>query len=102
MRIKRIVLENHCDISILRSDVVHQLIVYVKLTFGYFFKTRNHTKRGGLSTAGRSNENDKFLIGNIKVKIRYCGDATGVSFKNTLQGYTGHKLPPSVILMVLL
>ncbi len=63
-----------------------KLIVYVKLTFGYFFKARDHAERGGLSAAGRTNKDDKFFIGNIKVKIRYRGDATGVSFEKYPSG----------------
>ena len=44
MRIQSIVLENHGDISVLRHDIIHQLVAYVKLTFGAFFKTGNHSE----------------------------------------------------------
>ena len=50
--VKRIVLENHCDVPVLGGNVVHQLIVDSKLALGYFLKTRHHAKSGGLAAAG--------------------------------------------------
>ena len=69
VRIQSVVLEYHCDISVFRCDVIHELAVDVELAFGNLFQTGDHTKRGGLSAAGRTDENDEFLICNIKVEF---------------------------------
>ena len=41
----------------------------VEKYFGDIFKTRNHTKRCGLSASGRAYENDKFLVGDLQIEI---------------------------------
>ena len=46
-----------------------RLVVDVQLAFGNFFQTCNHTQRGGLTAAGRADQNDKFLIFDIKVEV---------------------------------
>ena len=69
VRIKRVVLENHRDISILGLNVVHKFAVDIKFTVGNFFQTRDHTKSGGLTAAGRTDEYDKFFIFDIEGEI---------------------------------
>jgi len=54
MRIQSVVLENHCDISVLRSDIVYKTVAYIEFTFRDFFQTGNHSERCGLTAAGRS------------------------------------------------
>ena len=49
MRIKRIVLENHRYIAILRSNVVNKLVTDVDFTVGNFLKTCYHSQGSGLT-----------------------------------------------------
>src|SRR5574344_1835861 len=44
MRVQCVVLENHCDVSVLWRDVVHQFTVDVKFTFSDVFQTCDHTE----------------------------------------------------------
>ncbi len=85
MRIKRIVLENHRYITVFRSNIINKLVTDVDLTVGNFFKSRNHTESGGFTAARRSYENDKFLVFNFKVKIRYGSYSARISFVNMTQ-----------------
>ena len=85
MRIKSVVLENHRDLSVLRSNVIYETVAYEKLTLGDLFKTCNHTKSCCLSASGRSNEYEKFLVLDLKVEVRYRGNTAGVFLINVLK-----------------
>ena len=79
MRIKRIVLEHHCDVSVLGSDVVDKAVSDKKLTLGDLFKSRDHTQSGGFTASGRTDENDKFFVFDFKAEIvngRYAARIT--------------------------
>ncbi len=80
MRIKRVVLENHCDISILGNDVVYQFSVDIQFARRDFFKPRDHTERGRLTAAGRSYEYDEFFIPNVKAEIEHRLISAGIHF----------------------
>ena len=69
MWVKRIALENHGYISILGIDVINQTVVNIELAAAYFLKAGNHTKSGGLSTAGGTNEYDELAILNLHIKV---------------------------------
>ena len=69
MRIQSIVLEDHRDIAILRSDVVHQLVADVQLAFGDLLEAGDHTQRRGLAAAGRADQNDKFLVLDVQIEF---------------------------------
>ena len=79
MRIQSVVLENHRDISVLRSNVVYKTFADEQLALGNFLKTRDHTKGGGLTASGRTYKNDKFLVLDVYVDVGYCHNAAGVA-----------------------
>ena len=80
VRIQSVVLEHHCDIAVLRSNVVDQTVADVQLAFGNFFQAGDHTQGGGLTTAGRTDQNDKFLVLDVEVEVGNSGNAAGVFF----------------------
>ena len=84
MRIQSIILENHGDVTVLWFDVVHQLAVDTELTVGNVFQTGNHTKCGGLTTSGWSNEDDKLFICNLQIEVCYGMVTVRVNFLNSL------------------
>ena len=51
MRIQSIVLENHCNVTILRLDIVHDFVTDLQCTIGNFLKACNHTKCCGFTAA---------------------------------------------------
>ena len=82
MRIQSVVLEHHCDLSVLRSYVVDQLVADEKLTLGDLLQTCDHTESCGLTASGRTYEHQEFLILNLKVKVGNGGNATRIFFIN--------------------
>ena len=69
VRIQSVVLEDHCDVSVLGLDVVHKLAVDLELTGGNVLKTCDHTKGGGLSASGRTYEDDELLVSDFHVEV---------------------------------
>ena len=69
MRIQCIVLENHGNIPVLRFHVIHQFPINIKFSGRNILQTGNHTKCRGFTAAGRSYENNKFLVCNLQVKV---------------------------------
>ena len=90
MRIKRVVLENHGDVAVFRRDIVHQVPVNIKFTAGNIFQTGDHSQGGGLSAAGRTDEDDEFLIFNVKIHIMHGGILVIVYLFQILDQYFGH------------
>jgi len=73
--IKCIVLEYHCDITVLGSYVIYKTVADVKLTTGDFLKTCDHTQSGRFTASGRSNENDELTVSNVKAELLNGYDA---------------------------
>ena len=69
MRIQSVVLENHCDISVLRRDVIYQTVADVKLTLRDLLQTCDHTQGCGLTATRRAYQNDEFLISDFEVYV---------------------------------
>ena len=69
MGVQSIVLEHHRDVSVFGGYVVHQFSVNVQLAFRNLFQTGNHPQSGGLTAAGRANQNNKFLVFDFQVEV---------------------------------
>ena len=69
--VESVVLEYHGDVSVLGRHLCYVLAVDDESTRGNILKTCDHTKCGRLTTAGGTNENDKFAILNLKVEVEY-------------------------------
>jgi hypothetical protein len=85
MRIQSVVLEYHRDISVLGSDVVAELVADVQLALGDILKTRDHTQGSGLTATRGTDQNDKFLIFDLEVKVGYGDYAAVIDFVNVSQ-----------------
>ena len=85
VRIQSVVLEYHCDISVLRSDIIYQTVADVQFALRDFFQTSDHTQGCGLTTSGRANQNDKFLILNFNINILYRSNIARVNFVDVSQ-----------------
>ncbi len=85
MRIKSVVLENHRDLSILRSYVVYELVADEKLTLGDLLKSCYHTKSGGLTATGRTYEYEKLLVFDLKIEVRNSRNAAAILLIDVLK-----------------
>ena len=92
MRVQRVVLKDHRDIAVLRFDLVHFLVVDKQRTPAYFFESRDHTQRRRFTAAGRTDEDDKFLIRDIQVKILDRDKTVVILFCDIFQLYFRHFL----------
>ena len=72
--IQSIVLEDHGDVTVLGGHVVDQTAADVQLAFGNLFQTGDHTQGSGLTAAGRTDQNDKFLVLDLQVELLDCHD----------------------------
>ena len=84
MRIQSVVLEYHCDITVLRLYIIHNFVTDFKSTAGNFLKTCDHTKSCGFSASGWSYKDDKFFIFNFKIEILNSLKAVRIGFVNVL------------------
>ena len=71
MRIQSVVLEDHGDVSVLGDDVVDEFSVDIQLARRNFLEARDHTKGRGFTAAGRSDQNDEFLVSDIEAEIKH-------------------------------
>ena len=68
VRVQGVVLEDHRDVAVLGSHVVHQLAVDVQLAVGDLLESGDHAQRRGLAAAGGADQHDEFLVGDIQVE----------------------------------
>ena len=92
VRIQSVVLEHHGDIAVLRGNIIYQTVADVQLAFGNLFQAGDHTQRGRFTAAGRTNQNDEFLIRDFQSKVGYSRNSAGISFVDVFQGKTCHKV----------
>ena len=90
MRIQSVVLEHHGDLTILGCHIVDQLVADEQLALGDFLQTGDHTQCRGLTATGRTDQNQKFLVLDLQVKVGHGGDAAGVLLINVTKRYACH------------
>ena len=67
--IQSVVLEDHGDITVLGGNIIDETVADVQLTAGNVFQAGDHTQGGGLTAAGRTDQNDKFLVGDVQIEL---------------------------------
>ena len=67
--IQSVALEHHCDIAVLRGDIVDQAAADVHLALGDLLQTGDHAQGGGLTAARGADEDDELLVLNLKVEV---------------------------------
>jgi hypothetical protein len=63
--IKRVGLEYHGDVAVLRRDIVDQALADADFAARYLLQTGNHAQQGRLSAAGRADQHDELPVRNI-------------------------------------
>ena len=97
MRIQSVVLEYHCDISVLRLYIVNHSVTDLQFTGRNIFQTSDHTQRGGLTTAGGSYEDDEFFISDLEVEVFNCFKSIGITLQMFFKDNLPFCLPPYTI-----
>ena len=94
MRVKRIILEDHGDIAVARREVADVGVADKDFSRGETFQPCHHAQGAGLAAAGRSEENNEGLVGDLEGEVENGGDflaaATAVDLGDVLEGDAGH------------
>src|SRR5215469_2636217 len=75
MRVERIILEHHCDVSVLRRHIIDELIADVDLARGGFLEPGDHSQGGALSATRGPYEHDELSVGDIEIDTLNRGGA---------------------------
>ena len=67
MRVERVVLEHHCDVTVLGLNIGHVTVTNENAARVDIFKAGQHTQRSGLATARRTDQNQEFAIRDLQV-----------------------------------
>ena len=92
MRIERVVLENHCDVAVLRRDVVDDAVSDVDGSAADFLETGDHPERGGFAASGRTDEHHELPVFDFEVDVFDGEHAAIVHFADILEDYLCHFL----------
>ena len=85
MRIQRIVLEHHGDVTIFRRNVVDHASPYRDRPFRDILEPGDHSQRGRLPTARRADQNEEFTISDRQIQITYGPGPIGKDLPDTLE-----------------
>ena len=69
MRVERVALEDHRDVTVLGLNVVYELAVDVELAARNLFQAGNHAQRRRFAAARRANEHHELAVGHLEVEI---------------------------------
>ena len=94
VRVQSVVLEDHRDVAVFRGNVVDQTVADVHLAARDLLQASDHTQGGGLTTAGRTDENDKLLIRDFQAEIGNSGNIAGVNFLDVTAANGSHNAHP--------
>ena len=90
--IKTVALEHHRHIAVLGLQIIDPALTDINVALGAFLKTCDHPHGCGLPTPRRPQENQKFLIGNIKIEIVHT-DKIAPSLRHVFKPDLGHATP---------
>ncbi len=96
VRIERVVLKNHRDVTVLRRKIIDAFVGDQNITFRDLLETGDHSQGRGLSTAGRADENHELPVKNVETEILHSRDVLAsisrVDLIDVSEGYFGHSL----------
>ena len=90
MRIKRVILEHHGNVTVPRRDVIHQCAANGDIARGDFLQPCNHAERGGFAAARRPDKHDEFMIVDFKINAFYGLDAAFIGFDDFAKRNLSH------------
>ena len=69
VRIQRVVLEDHRDVSLFRREVVHDLVVDAELSVRDLLEARNHPQSGRLAAARRADHHHQLAVVDRQIEV---------------------------------
>ncbi len=95
VRIERVVLEHHRDVAVLWRHIVDDVAPDHDVAVGDVLKAGDHPQRGRFSAAGRPDQHDKLMVGDVEIDAAHRLDVV-VTLDNLTQGNVSHRYQPFV------
>ena len=96
MRVKRVGLEDHGDVSVGRLNVVHDPAIDLQRAGGDVFQAGNHAERRGFAAARGTDEDDKLLVLDLEIEVLHPLKAIWVRLANVFERKSSHRATPSI------
>jgi hypothetical protein len=100
LRIERVILEHHRDVTVLGVDVIDELVPDPDAAIGDLLEPGNHPQGRGLPAARRAHQHQEFAVRDVQRQlIDGPQAAAGVGLGESLQGYARHpSLRPAAVI----
>ena len=85
VRIERVVLEDHRDVTVLRRLPVDDVFADPQLALGYVLEASDHPQRRRLAAAGRPDEDQELAVGDVEVELLDRLGPVGESFRHLVE-----------------
>ena len=86
-------MKDHGDVSVPGLNIIHHPSIHFKKSGTCFFQAGNQAQQSCLATAGRADQNEKFLILDFQGKVMNSGETVGILFLNMFELNSGHGIP---------
>jgi hypothetical protein len=94
MRIERVVLEDHGDVALLRSDLVDDPVVDHQLPRADLLQPREHAQRGRLAAPGRPDQDHELAVPDLQVQRVDGREAVVVDLRDGVERHARHGVSP--------
>jgi hypothetical protein len=93
VRVQRVVLEDHRDVTVARGALVDPLAADDEVALGDVLEAGDHPQRGRLPAAGRPDEDHEFPVLDVQVQLLDRFGPVGVPLGDVFQRDVGHVGP---------
>ena len=94
MRIQRVVLEDHRDVTILRGDLVHDPVTDPDSSLADLLEPGDHAERRGLAAAGRADEDHELALADRELELIDGAGPVGVDLGDLVEADRSHVVSP--------
>ena len=82
VRIERVVLKNHRQISLTGIHTVHKAVSNPEFSVRDILQSGDHAQHCGFSAAGRTDKYNEFVVSDLQIKILDRLESVAVGFRN--------------------
>ena len=93
MRVERVVLEDHRDVTVLRREVVHDLASDANDAVADRLEPGHHAERARLTAARRADEDDELAVADLEVEVADRMRPVRIDLVQLLELDLGHGAP---------
>src|SRR5206468_9104996 len=90
VRVERVVLEDHRDVTLLRRKIGHVAVANPDDAIGYALEPGHHSEHGGFPASRRADENEELAVGDLQAEIAGSRIPVRVNLIYVLETDTSH------------